>query len=66
MQVVILAEGYGARSPQESATQPKPMVAIGQPISRHIMKTYSHYGLTPSLSAWVTGGSPFRVQRYDD
>lgn len=46
MKVVVLAGGYGTRIAEESATKPKPMVAIGeQPILWHIMKIYSHYGL---------------------
>ncbi len=46
MKVVILAGGYGTRISEESATKPKPMVAIGdQPILWHIMKIYSHFGL---------------------
>lgn len=47
MKVVILAGGYGTRISEESATKPKPMVDIGgYPILWHIMKIYSHYGLT--------------------
>ncbi len=47
MKVVILAGGFGTRITEESATKPKPMVEIGgRPILWHIMKIYSHYGLT--------------------
>ena len=45
MKVVILAGGYGTRISEESMTRPKPMIEInGDPILRHIMKEYSHYG----------------------
>ena len=47
MKVVILAGGFGTRITEESTTKPKPMVEIGgRPILWHIMKIYSHYGLT--------------------
>ena len=47
MKVVILAGGYGTRISEETSVRPKPMVEIGgKPILWHIMKTYSHYGLT--------------------
>ena len=47
MKVVILAGGYGTRIAEESHLRPKPMIEIGgQPILWHIMKIYSHYGLT--------------------
>ena len=59
MKVVILAGGYGARSPQESATQPKPMVAIGQLFSWHIMKTYSHYELNDFIICLGYKGQSF-------
>jgi glucose-1-phosphate cytidylyltransferase len=47
MKVVILAGGYGTRISEESGVRPKPMVEIGEmPIIWHIMKIYSHYGIT--------------------
>ena len=47
MKTVILAGGYGTRISEESGIRPKPMVEIGgKPIIWHIMKIYSHYGLT--------------------
>ena len=45
MKTLILAGGYGSRLAEETEVRPKPMVEIGgQPILRHIMKTYSGYG----------------------
>jgi glucose-1-phosphate cytidylyltransferase len=45
MKVVILAGGFGTRLTEETEVKPKPMVEIGgQPILRHIMKYYAHYG----------------------
>lgn len=47
MKVVILAGGFGTRISEESALRPKPMIEIGgRPILWHLMKIYSHYGLT--------------------
>ena len=47
MKAVILAGGFGTRISEESAARPKPMVEIGGlPILWHIMKIYSHYGIT--------------------
>ena len=47
MKVVILAGGYGTRISEETQNRPKPMVEIGgNPILWHIMKIYSHYGLS--------------------
>lgn len=47
MKVVILAGGLGTRISEESHLRPKPMIEIGgRPILWHIMKIYSHYGLT--------------------
>jgi glucose-1-phosphate cytidylyltransferase len=45
--VVILAGGLGTRISEESQLRPKPMIEIGgRPILWHIMKIYTHYGLT--------------------
>lgn len=47
MKVVILAGGLGTRISEETGTRPKPMVEIGdRPILWHILKIYSHYGLS--------------------
>lgn len=47
MKVVILAGGYGTRLSEETGVRPKPMVNIGhKPILWHIMKIYSHFGIT--------------------
>ncbi len=47
MKVVILAGGLGTRLSEETVVRPKPMVEIGgMPILWHIMKIYSHYGLS--------------------
>ena len=47
MKVVILAGGHGTRLSEETRVLPKPLVEIGgRPILWHIMKIYSHFGLT--------------------
>ncbi len=47
MKAVILAGGLGTRLSEETSTRPKPMVEIGgKPILWHIMKMYSHHGIT--------------------
>ncbi len=47
MKVVILAGGAGTRISEETQNRPKPMVEIGgKPILWHIMKLYSHYGVS--------------------
>jgi len=47
MKAAILAGGLGTRISEETSIRPKPMVEIGDmPIIWHIMKTYSHYGVT--------------------
>jgi glucose-1-phosphate cytidylyltransferase len=47
MKAVILAGGLGSRLSEETVLKPKPMVEIGgKPILWHIMKIYSHYGIT--------------------
>lgn len=47
MKAVILAGGLGTRLSEETHLVPKPMVQIGdKPILWHIMKIYSHYGIT--------------------
>ncbi len=47
MKAVILAGGLGSRLSEETTLKPKPMVEIGgRPILWHIMKLYSHHGIT--------------------
>ena len=47
MKAVILAGGLGTRISEETSVRPKPMVEIGgKPILWHIMKIYSHHGIT--------------------
>ena len=47
MKAVILAGGLGTRISEETSVRPKPMVEIGgKPILWHIMKIYSHFGIT--------------------
>ena len=47
MKAVILAGGLGTRISEESHLKPKPMIEIGgRPILWHIMKIYSHYGIS--------------------
>lgn len=47
MKTVILAGGLGTRISEESHLRPKPMIEIGgRPILWHIMKLYSHFGIT--------------------
>ena len=47
MKVVILAGGLGSRLTEETTVRPKPMLEIGgKPLLWHIMKIYSHHGLT--------------------
>ena len=47
MKAVILAGGLGTRIGEETVNTPKPMIEIGgRPIIWHIMKCYSHYGIS--------------------
>jgi glucose-1-phosphate cytidylyltransferase len=47
VKVVILAGGLGTRLAEETDTQPKPMVELGnQPILWHIMKHYDAFGFS--------------------
>jgi glucose-1-phosphate cytidylyltransferase len=47
MQAVILCGGKGTRMREETEFKPKPLVEIGgMPVLWHIMKIYSHYGVT--------------------
>jgi len=54
VKIVIFAGGLGTRLSEETENRPKPMVEIGgHPILWHIMKIYSHYGLTDFI---ICGG----------
>lgn len=47
MKVGILAGGVGTRLAEETEVKPKPMIEIGGvPILWHIMKHYTHYGMS--------------------
>lgn len=47
MKAVILAGGLGTRISEETSVKPKPMIEIGgKPVLWHIMKLYSHHGIT--------------------
>lgn len=47
MKAIILAGGLGTRISEETSIRPKPMVEIGgKPILWHILKIYSHWGIT--------------------
>ena len=47
MKAAILAGGLGTRLSEETVVKPKPMVEIGdRPILWHIMKHYSHFGVS--------------------
>ena len=47
MKAIILAGGLGTRIAEETSVKPKPMIEIGgRPILWHIMKMYSHHGVT--------------------
>jgi glucose-1-phosphate cytidylyltransferase len=47
MKVVILAGGLGTRISEATHVRPKPVIEIGgRPILWHIMKIYSHYGIS--------------------
>ncbi len=50
MKAVILAGGQGTRFSEETSLKPKPMIEIGgKPMLWHIMKSYSHHGITDFL-----------------
>lgn len=52
MKVAILAGGVGSRLAEETEVKPKPMIEVGgQPLLWHIMKHYSHYGLSDFVIA---------------
>ena len=54
LKAVILAGGLGTRMREQSEHRPKPMVEIGgKPVLWHIMKNFSHYGITDFI---ILGG----------
>jgi len=63
MKVVILCGGRGTRIRDVSERLPKPMLAIGEhPILWHIMKIYSHFGLTDFILC--LGHNGWRIKEY--
>jgi glucose-1-phosphate cytidylyltransferase len=63
MKAVILAGGLGTRISEESHLRPKPMIEIGgRPILWHIMKIYSHYGITEFIIC--LGYRGFMIKEY--
>ena len=47
MKAILLAGGLGTRIREETEFRPKPMVEVGgRPILWHIMKIYSHRGVS--------------------
>ncbi len=63
LKTVILAGGLGTRLSEETNLKPKPMVEIGgKPILWHIMKIYSHYGLTDFIIC--VGYKGFVIKEY--
>lgn len=63
MKLIILAGGYGTRLSEETAVKPKPMAEIGnKPILWHIMKYYSHFGISDFII--LTGYKGEVINRY--
>lgn len=63
IKAVILAGGRGSRLAEETSTRPKPMVEVGgYPILWHIMKIYSHYGITDFVIC--LGYLGYRIKEY--
>jgi len=66
MKVAILAGGMGTRLREETEYRPKPMVEIGgHPMLWHIMKIYSHYGLTDFVICLGYKGAVIRDYFYN-
>ena len=66
MRVAILAGGMGTRLREETEYRPKPMVEIGgRPMLWHIMKIYSHYGLTDFVICLGYKGAVIRDYFYN-
>jgi len=52
MKTIILAGGKGSRLAEETSSQPKPMIKIGNyPLIWHIMKIYYHYNIKEFIIA---------------
>ncbi|MGH7226143.1 MAG: sugar phosphate nucleotidyltransferase, partial [Gemmataceae bacterium] len=63
MKAVILAGGLGSRLSEETETKPKPMVEIGgRPILWHIMKIYSHFGISDFIVC--LGYKGYKIKEY--
>jgi glucose-1-phosphate cytidylyltransferase len=63
MKTLILAGGYGSRLGNITENIPKPMVTIGgKPILWHIMKIYSHFGLTDFVI--LLGYQGYKIKEY--
>ncbi len=66
MQVVILCGGLGTRLREETEYRPKPMLPIGGfPILWHIMKGYSHHGITDFVLCLGYKGEQIKEYFYD-
>ncbi len=62
---VILAGGQGSRLSEETSARPKPLVEIGgRPILWHIMKIYTHYGVTDFIIC--LGYMGYKIKEYFD
>lgn len=63
MKAVILAGGLGTRLSEETHLLPKPMVTVGgKPILWHILKLYSHFGITEFLI--LAGYKSYVIKEY--
>jgi len=63
MKAVILAGGLGTRLSEETPLLPKPMVTVGgKPILWHILKLYSHFGITDFLI--LAGYKSYVIKEY--
>ncbi|MDO9556409.1 MAG: glucose-1-phosphate cytidylyltransferase [Coriobacteriia bacterium] len=63
MKAVILAGGLGTRLSEETDLKPKPMAEIGEhPILWHILKLYSHFGVTDFVIC--VGYKGYQIKEY--
>ena len=66
MDAIILCGGKGTRLSEETIKKPKPMVEIGgKPILWHIMKIYSHFGVTRFILALGYKGEQIKQYFYN-